>query len=407
MPARPLTDHECRNLTALAEAAGDYALLFLTRTGLEKALLDATQPIRTLLHEHGYHNFATQGRGRDEHGVEREAVLIGEDREEVLSLSLYRPVAKPRRPGDPRLWPSRLPRFAQAGDVMALFFEGQRLCFLNLTRQNLHPGDGLPLSFAAEFVRSLHDARFAPVNELVGMLRSLAARGPLRAPAHDESVGFAIETALGIPRNARRTPDYKGIEIKSGRGAGSKTSLFACVPDWNLCRQLNQGLSSGLRYCASHQEVLNRYGYHDGDRWALYCTVTTRAPNPQGLVLAVDAANNRLVESCAEMPHNVAVWRLESLHDCLKAKHPQTLWIRARSEPDGDHELFFLERATYTHGPSVAQFDALLLEGAVTLDHRIHWHQGTPRDHGIPFRIDPARVTALFTSNPIVYSLVS
>jgi hypothetical protein len=405
MPVRPLTELERQNLDVLAGAAGDYALLFLTRTGLEKGLIDATQPIRTLFLEHGYHDFTTQGRGRADNGVERDAVVVGETREEPLRMSLYRPQAKPNRPGDPRLWPSRLPRFAQAGDVMALFFQGERLCLLNLTCAKLDGTACQEQNFAAGFVRAIHDARFAPVNELVGMLRKLAESGPLKAPAHDESIGFAIESALGIPRNARRTPDFKGIEIKSGRGAGSKTSLFACVPDWELCRTMNQNVAPHLRYCASHQEVLNRYGYHDGTRWALYCTVTTRSPNPQGLVLAVDAASNRLVESCNAVPPNVAVWRMETLHACLKAKHPQTLWIKARSERQGSHELFFLQHATYTFGPSVAQFDALLLEGAVTVDHRIHWQEGTPRDHGIPFRIRPERVRDLFSSEPIVYQI--
>lgn len=288
---------------------------------------------------------------------------------------------------------------------MAMFFQDQNLCLLNLTQLDLSLSSGKPQSFAADYVRALLDSRLAPVNELIRMLRTFDSRGPLRAPAQDESVGFAIESAIGIQRNSRRTPDYKGIEIKSGRGGGSKTSLFACVPDWELCRSLNNGKPPHKRFCASHQEILTRYGYHDGSRWALYCTVSSRSPNPQGFSISMDNTNNRLVESYAGIPSNVAVWRLQALHDCLKTKHPQTLWVKARSGHHGNEELFFLEQASYTHGPNIAQFDALLIEGAVTIDHRIHMKNGSPRDLGVAFRIGPDRVDDLFSSKPLIYSL--
>jgi hypothetical protein len=136
--------------------------------------------------------------------------------------------------------------------------------------------------------------------------------------------------------------------------------------------------------------------------------VSTRAPNGQGLILRIDDVNRTLIENCNRPPPNVAIWRLDTLHRDLLVKHPQTLWIQARAVRDGNDELFYLQRATYTRTPSVAQFDALLLEGVITVDHRIHRRaDNTLRDHGIPFRISPSRTAELFLAKPVKYQLAN
>ena len=63
MNTRPLEDHEAANLDAFRRAGLDHALVFITATGLKKSILDATQPMRTLLSVYGIHDYSTQGQG--------------------------------------------------------------------------------------------------------------------------------------------------------------------------------------------------------------------------------------------------------------------------------------------------------------------------------------------------------
>lgn len=408
MPARHLTPREKLNLRIVAQSAGDYALVFPTRTALRKSICDATQPLRTLFADHNFHRYDEQGRGMRRHGVVSQATFISDTREESVHVSLYRPKTKAHRGGDPRFWPSQFHQHVRPNDAVALFFKGESLCMMNLTCSRLHEAvSSERQTYATDFFETARQIFLAPVQELVDELRRLTLNGPLRTAARDEGVGYAVETALGIRRNAQRTPDYRGkIEIKSGRcGSRSKATLFTCVPDWELCRELNRKRTPAERFCASHWEILNRYGYHDGLRWALYCTVRTERANPQGLMLALDQEKRRLVETSRSKPANVAVWRLDALHQSLRTKHPRTLWVNAKAERHGADELFFLKKATYTQGPSLYQFDALLLDGAITVDHRIHLGADSRDDHGIPFRIKPNRVHDLFEADPVHYDL--
>ena len=120
MNTRPLTTSEISNLKMIKEAGIEYALLFLTETGLKKALLDATQPLRTLLSSKDIHDYSSQGQGGDCKVVLQAVYLDGQDQHEVKT-SLYRPQTKN---GDPRIWFSRLGKLAAPGEVLALFCIG-------------------------------------------------------------------------------------------------------------------------------------------------------------------------------------------------------------------------------------------------------------------------------------------
>ena len=228
-------------------------------------------------------------------------------------------------------------------------------------------------------------------------LQSVVASGD--SMQRSRAVGHSIESALGLRWNAEKTPDYKGIELKAGRGGGNLTTLFACVPDWNL---------SSIQSC---EQILERYGYWDDDgRWALYCTVTAARSNPQGLQLRIDKIEEQLIEFSVKQPKgDFARWLLSTLHGCLTTKHPETFWITARSEMVRGREYFQLKSVIHTRQPSTAQFDFLLEQGDVSIDHRMHYRgpgKKKLRDHGLPFRIFPGKVSELFSLPSRAYKLV-
>ena len=60
MNTRPLDPQESKNLVALNQAGCNSVLLFPTETGLNKAILDATEPMREMFRKSGIHDFALQ-----------------------------------------------------------------------------------------------------------------------------------------------------------------------------------------------------------------------------------------------------------------------------------------------------------------------------------------------------------
>jgi len=403
MNVRALSATEGANLRIIAENVRDYALLFVTAVGLKKSILDATQPMRTLFVESRFHDYSTQGFGRRECGVEKTAQLIEDERITRTTLSIYRPKTKH---GDPRMWPYGLSRFGNPNDALAVFIHEGQACFINLTRSHL--AADIDIGATSEALRLLARVRseaFSVADDLLARLRVIA-RSPMRSVISNEgalsrsrAIGHSIETALGLPWNPNKTPDYRGIELKSGRGGGSRSTLFSCVPDWNL---------SLVKSCA---EILDRYGYWDDDgRWALYCDVQTSRTNTQGLRLRLEKSEDYLFEFSAREPKgDFATWPLPTLHASLLQKHPETFWIKARSEVVDGHEFFHLKSVVHTRQPSMTQFDLLLEQGHIVINHRMHYKgpgKTGIRDHGLPFRIRPTMVTQLFSLPSKSYNLV-
>lgn len=230
-----------------------------------------------------------------------------------------------------------------------------------------------------------------------------AAAGPIKAECEgDTAIGRSIETALGIKINSNRNPDFKGIEIKSGRSSilpskENRATLFACVPDWDL---------SELK---SSRAILEKYGYERGSDFKLYCSVTTQRTNSQGLQFEVKEADKWLREFHAREPvQEVCIWRLDRLHERLAEKHRETFWVKAKSIQRGSNEWFQLESVTHTTRPSLNQFDRLLTDGTVTMDHLIKRKaSGRVSEKGPLFKIHRPRIGELFLGEPRQYSLVS
>lgn len=254
MNTRPLQSGEEAVLTKVRLVAEDYALLFLTRTGLEKSILDATAPFRTLLKTDGFHDFLKQPQGI-EHRVKKTSIMLLPHGPAPVVTSLYRPITKN---GDPRIWFSSLGQVAKPNDVLALFIYRSTLHAINLTLIARKGGVALCPAIA-EWLETAKASTNAVAQELLELLRALSRAGPMKSVgAGDTSIGRTLEAALGIPMNSKRTPDFKGIEIKSARQRKNRHQLFAQVPDWSLSP------------CKSFNEILTLFGYETDGHAAFF-----------------------------------------------------------------------------------------------------------------------------------------
>ncbi|MGV9013446.1 MAG: MvaI/BcnI family restriction endonuclease [Flavobacteriales bacterium] len=365
-----------------------------TRTGLEKSIMDATGPVRQFLLDTNLHNFQEQGQGQ-EHKVQINSRLILGATVERTTASLYRPTTKQ---GDPRIWFNGLKKHAEANDVLGLTtFEGE-IYVVNLTQLPvIELLDSVVLNPLKELATAIQAIDGAIAAELLIKLRAISARGPIRAElAADTAVGRTLETLLGIAINSSRKPDYKGIELKAFRKSkGNRKNLFAQVPDWSL----SQFKSSG--------EILDNFGYQRGADFKLYCTVSTLKTNSQGLMLRLES-EDRLVHENSDQSAvgDFAVWTFAKLHERLLEKHNETFWIAAESVKEDGIEYFHYTKAEHTRKPIVSQFDLLLEQGIITMDHLIKRKPtGKTVEKGPLFKIKPNSVGLLFPPSQI-YDLV-
>jgi hypothetical protein len=387
---RPLKEAESARLKLLNEAGLKSVVLFVTATGLSKSILDATEPMRHFFVGENYHDYTLQSKGESAK-VQKRAVIVNASHNFETNVSLYRPLTKD---GDPRYWIYGLKAHGADGDAFAIFFIDGTLHTLNLTRTPIdHDDDESPI---IKLLWPLLSAVNSVSEELIGRLRELSARGPLRAVCSgDTAIGRSIEQALDIEINSSPNPDYKGIELKSARNSPTRSTLFACVPDWSLSA------------CKSSLEILERFGYQRGNDFKLYCTLSTQRTNSQGLRLRMDEAMRWLKEVRISNPEEqVAIWRLEQLEEKLKQKHPQTFWIKAISERRSDGEWFHLQSVIHTKNPNTPQLERLLGDGTVTVDHLIkRTAAGGAQEKGPLFKIPKGRIGELFYGEPKRYRL--
>jgi hypothetical protein len=391
---RALTASEASNVTALADAGVDFALLEATRTILEKSYFDATIPVRAFLQRAKIHSYDNQAQGQ-EAKVSRSGYFLDSNGETIRAdVTMYRPRTKL---GDPRIWFSRLNQLVRSGEIVAMTLLDGHLIAFSLSRQDLRMS-GQTNSTWSRILRARVDSRAATVQELLSLMREISYRGFIPAMrGGDTAIGHLLETELGIKANSRKLPDYKGIEIKAsraGRTARSKT-LFAKVADWQI---------SPLK---SSTQILKEFGYLRNEKFRLNCSVYVGSANSQGLSFELDQADETLNElSSSERFPVVAKWRLATLETELANKHRDTFWVRAETRiVNGIEQMHFIE-AKHTSQPVLAQFRPLLETGGLYMDHLISMKPGDTSAHekGPLFKIKDANFEQLFPA-PVVYSL--
>lgn len=377
-----------KNKKTLVSLGVEFSIFEPTNTGFKKAILDATQPVRTHFEIVNFHNYANQQQGQ-EHKVIKPTFLFSD--EEVINsqVSLYRPVTKS---GDPRMWFRKLPLMCQAGDQIAIIIVNDCSYLVNLSSCDLDSLSKDPSHPFKQFVDSHFSKDTSIVDELFARLSILAQTPFPTERAGDTGIGYTLEKHLGIAANSSKAPDYKGIELKSGRGGKNRTTLFAQVADW------------GISQCKSSADILGDYGYQREEDFRLYCTVSSLKPNSQGLNFKYDPKNDQLEEWYLN-EKVVAVWPGKLLRARLKEKHGETFWIEAESTFINGVEHFQLKRVTHTRTPILSQLIPLIVSGVITMDHLIKKDDRTNKvsEKGPLFKMNKRDLEFLFPK-PITYS---
>ncbi len=385
---RTLSNQEEDKLKLLTRNSISFALLEPTRTALKKGIIDATGSVRKYLKYCDIHNYETQGQGAKENGVIIDSFLYTADKIIKTRASLYRPKAKGKG-GDPRIWFSGLPKNASPNDILVLICFNKEIQILNLTQL---PLDTLINSMIKNPVKELvtaiscHENKIS--NELLLKLRGIANRGFIKSDVNsDTGIGRTLESLLGIEMNSSKSPDYKGIELKSFRDSrNTRKGLFAKTPNWELSK------------FKSRVEILDNFGYWEKGVFRLYNTIRATGRNAQGLILKVDYDNDWLLEN-SDKPNigDFLVWEFETLRKALKKKHKETFWISAESKTIGNDEYFQFKMVEHTKDPLVEKFEMLLEMGAITLDYPIkRLPDGKVVDKGCNFKLKPSCMELLF-----------
>lgn len=392
---RSLVSSEINKIKLLTENFVEVTLIEPTHNGLEKSIMDATAPVRSYLKEKLVHDYSIQKQG-PEYKIQINANFITADGLISSNASLYRPITKK---GDPRIWFKGLPKYAEPNDILGIFEFDKVLYVLNITKLDLgkilNEKQTNPLK---ELVRGINKISNEVADELLIKLRKIAAQGFIPALLNaDTSIGRTLEHLLGIPMNSAKTPDYKGIELKSAReNKNTRKGLFAKTPNWELSKFKNR------------IEILDAFGYWEKGVFRLYNTIRATKRNAQGLILRTDNEQGYLFENSdrAEIG-DFLTWELDVLKRALAIKHKETFWIKAQSKREDGQEYFLFKSVEHTKGPLLNQFSLLIDMGIITLDYPIkRLADGSVKDKGCNFKLKPNALNLLFPPSKI-YSLVS
>ncbi|MBI9058397.1 MAG: MvaI/BcnI restriction endonuclease family protein [Labilibaculum sp.] len=335
--------------------------------------------------KNNFHDFDKQEQGPT-YKVVIKGFIYNEFSVSNSNVSLYRPKTKR---GDPRIWLSGLTRHSNPNDIISLVcFEGNIHAF-NLTQLPIAELiNSQVVNPFQDFIKEINNKENAVANELFLKLRKIAQRGLIPSMVNaDTSVGRTLETALGIDINSSKKPDYKGIELKSFRSKrGNRKNLFAQVPNWNLSK------------FKSSSEILHEFGYWRDDDLKLYCTVSSLNANSQGLSLRMDTDIKQLIENSSKPEiGDFIIWTLDKLHSRLLEKHRETFWVEADSVIVNGKEYFQYKEVEHTKKPIISQFDLLIEQGVITLDHLIKKNsKGKVVEKGPIFKIKPKGLDLLF-----------
>lgn len=368
----------------------ETAFLVPTETGLKKSILDAIAPLRSFLKAAGIHDYDLQGQGTD-NKVCIDCYFASGGAFRKTKASLYRPETKD---GDPRIWFYGLKEYAVPNNLLALFiYEGQ-LYVVNASDNSILESINDQRTPLGKIALTLSGKISGVASELLGKLKDIHRMGFVPSLVDgDTGIGMTLENLLGIPINVKKTPDYKGIELKASRHARTRkraknrVTLFSQTPDWKRSPISNA------------YNLLDQHGYLRDGRLQLYCTIDAKKPNSQSLQLAVDEQEQLLKTIVNKMPKDTDLmyWGLERLRGRLSEKHPETFWVKAESKNISGNEHFLYHKVVHTNRPLLANLDYGLSTGVVSLDLTLSLRDnGKVRDHGYLFKMWPEDFETIF-----------
>ena len=354
---RPFNDFEQANIRFLVNHNVKFTQVEVTPTGLGKGILDSTAPMRAYFLENGIHNYEEQNQGPENKKI-KNAVILTQHSQYLTKASFYRPNTKK---GDPRMWIYGLGGYTAGNDIHVLFWFDETLYAINITQIDIERNyNSEIITPMQDVINAIYIAGNSVSDELLGKFRSVRGQWFESEVLADTGIGRTIESFLGIKMNSGKTPDYKGIELKSHRDKriSKKNVLFTQTPDWDI-----SVLKSG-------RQIVDKYGYYTEDGVKTYqTTVRCSPPNNQSLFLNVNYEKEYL-ELLAELPkkEDVAAWRLVKLHERLRVKHHETFWIEVENVFNEGKEFFRHKQIEHTKNPCEGQFDVLLEQNLITVD---------------------------------------
>ncbi len=324
--------------------------------------------MREYFRKEGIHDYSDQEQGQ-EHKKLVDTYILNSTEQFYTKTSLYRPLTKK---GDPRLWVNRVKNvdFLQANDIFIFIAQEKILYAINITHVNIpEVCSGSIDTPLKDLVYRISKLKSSVSDELLQLIEKKMTNWMPSVVLADTGIGRTIETVLGIPMNASKNPDYKGIELKSHREETKvRNTLFTQTPNWNLSR-----FKSG-------RAIVDCYGYipEGGTKKTLQVTLSARKPNSQNLGLKVMQNDGILEvdEFCLKPDssgiyrkiNDVAIWELGKLHDRLLTKHHETFWIDVETMIKNGNEYFRCSKIQHTKNPIISQFDILLDQGDITVD---------------------------------------
>lgn len=387
---RPFNSFEQKNLKFLVNHNVKFTQVEVTATGLKKSILDSTVPMRAYFMENGIHNYEEQEQGQ-EHKATCQAIILTETEKKDTKVTFYRPNTKK---GDPRMWIYGLGSYTDGSEIHVLFKFEDALCTINITKVDIEKCYCSPIiTPLQEIIKAVYIDGNVVSEELLGRFRSVKDQWFESEVVADTGIGRTIESFLGISMNSDKTPDYKGIELKSHRDKRSskKNVLFTQTPDWDI-----SALKSG-------KQIVEKYGYYKDGKKTYQNTVQCTPPNSQMLFLNVNQ-REELLELQAQMKRqeDVAAWRLIKLHQRLLTKHHETFWIEVENEKHDGKEFFRYKQIEHTKNPNVGQFDVLIEQNIITVDLLLC----RPSGHGdtYSFKIKKKGMPLLFPES-VLYDL--
>lgn len=389
---RPFTAFFKGNLKFLVNHNVKFTQVEITPTGLAKGILDATAPMRAYFLENSIHNYEKQLQGQENKQIKTACVLT-EGTQFFTKVSFYRPNTKK---GDPRMWIYGLGSYTEGNDIHVLFWYEKTLYSINITHVDIEKCyESVVINTPIkEILKAINQEGNTISEELLGRFRAVKDQWFESEVVADTGIGRTIETFLGIKMNSDKTPDYKGIELKSHREKRSskKNVLFTQTPDWDISK-----MKSG-------REIVEKYGYFNEDGFKTYQnTVQCSVPNSQMLFLNVNHVNELLeLQKESKKVEDVAVWRLIKLHQRLQVKHRETFWIEVENEMNDGKEYFRYKQIEHTKNPNIGQFDVLLEQNFITVDLLLC----RPSGHGdtYSFKIKKKGMPLLFPES-VVYKI--
>lgn len=317
---RPFNTFEQKNLKFLVNHNIKFTQVEITPTGLSKGILDSTAPMRTYFLENEVHNYEEQLQGQEYKQIKTACILTDTD-QFLTKASFYRPNTKK---GDSRMWIYGFGAYTKGYDIHVLFWYEDTLYSINITQFDIEKCYNSPIiTPMQEVLKAIYTISNSVSAELLGRFRAVKDHWFESEVAADTGIGRSIETFLGIKMNSEKTPDYKGIELKSHREKRSskRNVLFTQTPDWDIST-----LKSG-------RDIVAKYGYvNNGGIKTYQNTVQCSPPNSQQLFLNVNHLDHLLeLQAQRKKIVDVAVWRLMKLHQRLQTKHHETFWIEVEN----------------------------------------------------------------------------